>query len=114
MSGAIRFEILGDVCPETVIGEQFHIDGSDEVFAVHTATSYEKEELGFFWSATHVATGLRISKGQDIQEAIDEARKVWISKTPEELAAAIKRGHAERERAFSLQALLTSGVIGHD
>lgn len=105
MSAAIRFEILGNYGLELVIGEQFAIDGSEEVFAVHRATYFERRDLGFEWSATHTQTGLRIAKGNDIDTVITDARSVWASKTPEELQAALAKGRAARAQAFA--ALLT-------
>lgn len=102
MTVAIRFEILGDVCLEPVIGERFEINGSKEVFAVHGSTYIERTTEGFYWSATHVKTGLRIAKGNDIDAIIAEARAVWLSKTPDELEQAIAAGRSRRASAWAV------------
>ena len=102
MSTAIRFEILGDAGLEPVIGEQFTIEGSPEVFAIHGSTYIERVEQGFYWSATHVATGLRIAKGNDIDLLIKEARALWLSKTCDELESAIAIGRSRRAGAWAL------------
>lgn len=102
VSAAIRFEILGDVGLEPVIGERFTIDGSSEEFAVHGSTYIERTSEGFFWSATHVKTGLRIAKGNDIDAVIAEARAVWLSKTPDELERAIAAGRNRRANAWAV------------
>lgn len=102
MTNAVRFEILGDVGLEPVIGEQFVIEGSAEVFAVHASTYIERTSEGFYWSATHIDTGLRIAKGVDIDVVIEEARALWLSKTPDELSQAIAAGRSRRANAWAV------------
>lgn len=103
MSNAIRFEILGDVGLEPVIGEQFSIEGSPEVFAVNGSTYVERSAEGFYWCATHVETGMRIAKGNDIDLVIEEARALWASKTPDELQKAIAAGRVLRANAWAVK-----------
>lgn len=99
---AIRFEILGDVGLEPVIGEQFVVAGSTEVFTIHGSTYTERTAEGFYWSATHVETGLRIAKGNDINAVIEEARALWLGKTPDELEHAIAAGRSRRATAWAV------------
>lgn len=100
MSIAIRFEITGDLGLGLVIGEKFEIEGSKEIFAVHASTARELTEEGFQWSATHVETGLRFARGNDIEEVIAEARATWLSKTPAEIEQALTRGRNRKAHSF--------------
>jgi hypothetical protein len=100
MGNAIRFGILGDAGLSPVIGEEFEIDGTKEQFAVHPSTYRERVELDFLWCATHVETGLRIAKGNDIDEVIELARVAWKDKTPEQIESALVNGRAMRRQAF--------------
>jgi len=74
--------------------EQFSIDGSDEIFAVHTTAPLQiiqghQPPL----SASHAETGFRIASGNTIEEAIENARDIWTGKTPKERTAAIASAH---------------------
>lgn len=74
-----------------VKAEKFEIPGSIEFFAVHH-TSMADWEAGYKnFSASHVGTGLRIAHGDTEEECISEARRIWASKRPEEISAAIER-----------------------
>ena len=112
MSQAIRFEICGDQCLEPVIGERFEIPGSKEVFAVHEARHHEKIEHGIFWCASHVGTGFRIAKGDNIESTIESAIIAWHSKTPEEIANALI--NASRIKAQKFMAQLTPEHLSND
>lgn len=97
MSEAIRFMIQADIVLGETIGELFEIEGSAEKFAVHHATPFDYYENGILFCATHVETGLRIGKGDSIDQAINAARDEWRSKTPEQIEEAIRRGTARRK-----------------
>jgi hypothetical protein len=93
----MRVVISGDLADVLVIAEPFEIEGSHEQFAVHrTFGSDDAEERGA-WSATHVETGLRVAAGGTIDEAIEVARTLWASKTPEQIAAVLNRGASIRQ-----------------
>lgn len=90
----MRIIISGDVCEQEAIAEPFSIEGSDEQFAVHQALGADVEK-GLF-TATHVATGFAIARGNTIDEAIEAARAAWASKTPEQIADGLIRARAIR------------------
>lgn len=77
-----------------VIAEQFSIAGSDHAFGVHHTTIENIDRGDFEFSATHVATGMRIAQGKTIDACITAARLAWQSKTPEELEASIAKAMA--------------------
>jgi hypothetical protein len=78
--------IAGATQDHTVHGEMFSIEGSDEQFAVHPALPAD-ENLGD-WTATHVGTGFAFAHGDTAEAAIESARTIWLSKTPEQIAFA--------------------------
>jgi hypothetical protein len=88
----MRITIEGNICALEVIAEQFSIEGSDEVFAVHQTMAGQIIDGGLpAFTACHVGTGFAIARGHTIDEAIENGRHVWLSKTPEEISSAISR-----------------------
>lgn len=94
MADAIRILLRGRDYDELVIGERFTIDGSDEVFAVHTPMHPDRSFNGPLWCASHVRTGHCFFRGDDIDFVIDMARKRWAEAGPEKIAAALAAANA--------------------
>jgi hypothetical protein len=93
----MRVRISGDLSDVIVIGEEFIISGHKDVFAVHPTQAWEQlQDPTKLFAATHVETGARFYVGRDIDEVITEARKRWLSKSPEELAEALSKMRARR------------------
>lgn len=85
----MRLIIRGTSDDVEVIAEPFSITGTEDAFAVHVTIGRAFE----YWTATHIATGMAVARGDEIDEVIAMARTVWASKTPEELATSIAEGH---------------------
>jgi len=66
-----------------VIAEPFVIEGSGENFGVHRA--FGEKAMSEDWTASHAETGFRVAGGETLDVAIAEARRIWCSKTPEEI-----------------------------
>ena len=90
----MRITITGETGPMEVVAEKFGIAGAGNEFAVHTTMAGNLEHGDKQFSATHIATGMRIAQGDTLDSCITAARMVWQSKTPEELKAAISRAMA--------------------
>lgn len=69
----------------------FEIEGSPEKFAVHRS-SFDDVFYGYYvYSATHIESGVRVAHANMPAECIAQARRIWASKTQEELGAAIAK-----------------------
>jgi len=79
-----------------VLAEAFEIEGSGARFAVHRPVGIDFEVWGE-WVATHVETGFNFAGGSTIEEAIEAAREIWSSRTPEQRAVAIAKATEIRQ-----------------
>lgn len=95
----MKVTIHGTAGPFEVEAIPFVIEGANHEFAVHHTR--QADWLGGYkdLTATHLATGLRISHADTVEECISEARRIWASKTPEEISAAIERAMSLKKKA---------------
>jgi hypothetical protein len=101
----MKIIVTGDLYIEEVDAEPFEITGSDEQFAVHEAIGSDPALRGLF-TASHVATGLAIGRGDTPAFAIADARQTWAAKTSQQRAEAVINGmgvrstlHLEKRKA---------------
>lgn len=93
----MKVTIQGSSAPFTVEAHPFDIEGSGEEFIVHE-TKRSDTKIGYEdFTATHVGTGHRVAHAETMQKCIDEARRIWWGKTPDELEAAIKSAKMKKE-----------------
>lgn len=97
----MRFHLTTHGGPIEVLGDLVELpnSGAEQFFVHHAAVRSERDddldddELPLF-AVSHVGTGFRVGAGNTIDEAISHARIVMNSKTPKEVALAIKRAKA--------------------
>jgi hypothetical protein len=104
----MRMIATGDSHDVEVIAESFEIPGTSERFAVHAAICEDDAQRGD-WVAAHVETGFAIGFGETIDAAVAAGRAAWLSKSPEECAAALAR---VREFCSARRTRRTNGIDG--
>lgn len=93
----MRLNICSGQGDMLVLAEEFEIEGSDQRFAVHRAVEMDAH-FWDEWIVTHVETGFNFACGPTIEDAIEAGRSVWLSKTPEQRAAAVEGAFATRRK----------------
>lgn len=91
----MRIIVAGDLYLEEIDAQPFEILGSAERFAVHEAIGTDGILRGLY-TASHIATGLAIGRGDTPAFAICNARAAWASKTAIERKTAIFNGMSAR------------------
>lgn len=87
----------GNMTLQEVDCEPFSIEGSKDDFVVHATLPCDVYAGKPTFSATHLASGFLIGRGNTPQAAIADGRRQWASKTPEEIHTAISRAMGLRK-----------------
>lgn len=82
-----RYIVKGNIGDEEVIGEQFKIAGSGEMFIVHRSIGMEANGR---YTATHHDTGFLIGWGDTIDDAIVHGTERWLECPREKLKELIE------------------------
>ena len=89
--------VQGNQTAQEVTYEAFTIDGCADEFGAHRALPgciYAGKPA---FSATHLASGFSIGRGDTLEAAIADGRRQWESKTPEQRHTAISRAMGLRK-----------------
>lgn len=93
----MKVEIQGHLTTQEVTYIKFSIDDCMDEFGAHRALPGCIEQGKPAFSATHLASGFSIGRGDTLEEAIENARRIWASKTPEQIHTAISRAMGLRK-----------------
>lgn len=87
----------GDMTVQEIDCELFSIEGSNDEFGVHRALPCDLAAGKPAFSASHLACGFLIGRGNTPEAAIADGRRQWASKTPEQRHTAISRAMGLRK-----------------
>lgn len=82
---------------QEVTYETFAIDGCADEFGAHRALPGCIDAGKPAFSATHLASGFSIGRGDTLESAIADGRRQWASKSPEQRHTAISRAMGLRK-----------------
>lgn len=93
----MKTAIQGSLTTKEVTYQAFTIDGCDDEFGAHQALPGDVDAGKPLFSATHLASGFSIGRGNTLEEAIADGRRQWAARSPEQIHTAISRAMGLRK-----------------
>lgn len=87
----MKTNIQGNMHTEEVTYQEFTIEGCQDKFGAHVAMQGDIDAGKPKFSATHLASGFSIGRGETLEEAIADGRRQWAERSAEEIHTAVSR-----------------------